>query len=83
MAKIICNDGTEEYLSPGAAQAKVAAGEARFPDDPHSGYGNTYSTRQMVAEKPKKEKKRRKRRTKAEIEADAAETAQDDCDETD
>ena len=67
MAKIICNDGTEEYLSPGAARAKVAAGEASFPPDPHAGYGNTYSTRQMVAE-PVKAK--RKRRTKAEMEAD-------------
>ena len=66
MAKIICNDGTEEFLSPGAARAKVAAGEARFAQ--HVPF---YSTRQMVAEKPTPEKKvKRKRRTKAQIEAD-------------
>jgi len=65
MAKIICNDGTEEYLSPGAAQAKVAAGEAVFAQGVP-----TYSTRHMVAEKPKEKKVKRKRRTKAEIEAD-------------
>ena len=64
MAKIICNDGTEEYLSPGAARAKVAAGEAKFAQ-----YVPTYSTRQMVAATPEK-KVKRKRRTKAEIEAD-------------
>jgi hypothetical protein len=69
MAKIICNDGTEEYLKPGDASAKVAAGEAKFPVDPYAGYGNTYSTRQMVAASPEK-KVKRKRRTKAEMEAD-------------
>ena len=64
MAKIICNDGTEEYLSPGAARAKVSAGEAKFAQAVP-----TYSTRQMVAATPEK-KVKRKRRTKAEIEAD-------------
>ena len=74
MAKIILEDGTEEFLSPAAARAKVVAGEARFPEDPHAGYGKRcYKTRQMVAETPKVEKKvKRKRRTKAEIEADNA-----------
>ena len=68
MAKIILNDGTEEYLSPGAARAKVSAGEAKFAQPVP-----TYSTRQIVAEAPKAEKKvKRKRRTKAEIEADKA-----------
>jgi hypothetical protein len=68
MAKIILNDGTEEYLSPGAARAKVSAGEAKFAQPVP-----TYSTRQIVAETPKAEKKvKRKRRTKAEIEADKA-----------
>jgi hypothetical protein len=65
MTKIVCNDGTEEYLSPGAARAKVAAGEATYP----KGQSNMYSTRQLIAE-PVKTK--RKRRTKAEMEADAA-----------
>ena len=71
MAKIILTNGDEEFLSPGAARAKVAAGEATFPEDPHNGMGSgaTYKTRQMVAE-PIKAK--RKRRTKAEIEADEA-----------
>jgi hypothetical protein len=67
MTKIVCNDGTEEYLSPGAAREKVAAGEASYP----KGQSNMYSTRQMVADKPK-EVKKRKRRSKAEMEADAA-----------
>jgi len=66
MTKIILNDGTEEYLAPGPARNKVAAGEAVFPEAVP-----TYSTRQMVAE-PIKEKPKRKRRTKAEIEADQA-----------
>ena len=61
MAKIILTDGTEEYLSPGEARKKVAAGEATFAQ-----YVPTYSTRQMIAE-PVKTK--RKRRTKAEMEA--------------
>jgi hypothetical protein len=73
MAKIILNDGSEEFLSPGAARAKVAAGEAVFAQPVP-----TYSTRQVVAEKPKAEKPKekakpkRKRRTKAQIEAEAA-----------
>ena len=64
MAKIICNDGTEEFLSPGAARAKVAAGEAVFAQAVP-----TYSTRHMVAAAPET-KAKRKRRTKAEMEAD-------------
>jgi hypothetical protein len=65
MAKIILNDGSEEYLSPGAARAKVMAGEAVFAQAIPM-----YTTRQMVADTPKQAK--RKRRTKAEIEADNA-----------
>jgi len=68
MAKIILTDGTEEFLSPGAAREKVARGEATFAQPVPM-----YSTRQMTAE-PIKAK--RKRRTKAEMEADQA-----DCDE--
>jgi hypothetical protein len=67
MTKIICTDGTEEYLSPGAARAKVSAGEATFAQ-----HVPTYSTRQMVAAPV--EVKKRKRRTKAEMEADEAAT---------
>lgn len=63
MTKIICKDGTEEFLSPGAARKKVAAGEAVFDQ-----YIPTYSTRQIVADTPNK-KVKRKRRTKAEMEA--------------
>jgi hypothetical protein len=63
MARVILTDGSEEFLSPGAAKAKVAAGEATFPKAVP-----TYSTRQLVAEAPVKTK--RKRRTKAEMEAD-------------
>lgn len=78
MAKIILNDGTEEFVTPGAARKKVAAGEAKFAQ-----YVPTYSTRQVVAEKPaeKEEKPKRKRRTKAEIEADeaAAESSDDEA----
>lgn len=66
MAKIILTDGTEEYLSPGAARAKVSAGEATFAQPIPM-----YTTRQMTAEVPEK-KVKRKRRTKAEIEADEA-----------
>ena len=70
MAKIICTDGTEEYLSPGAARAKVAKGEAVFAQAvPH------YSTRQMVAAPV--EVKKRKRRTKAEMEEAQAEADED------
>jgi hypothetical protein len=65
MAKIICNDGTEEYLSPAAARAKVAAGDAVFAQAVPM-----YSTRQMVAAPA--EVKRRKRRSRAEIDADEA-----------
>lgn len=69
MTRIILNDGTEEYCSPGEARAKVAAGEAKFDQ-----FVPTYTTRQMVAETPKadKVKAKRKRRTKAEIEAEKA-----------
>jgi hypothetical protein len=77
MTKIVCNDGTEEYLSPGAARAKVTAGEASYPKDQN----NMYSTRQMVADTPEVKKVKRKRRSKAEMEADAA-AAQADADET-
>jgi hypothetical protein len=69
MAKIICNDGTEEYLTPGAAREKVAAGEARYP----AGI-LMYTTRHLVAETPETKKVKRKRRSKAEMEADAAES---------
>ena len=72
MAKIILKDGTEEYLSPAAARAKVIAGEAVFAQAVP-----TYSTRQMFAETAAvKPKVKRKRRTKAEIaeaESDEAE----------
>ena len=76
MTKIILTDGSQEFLSPGAARAKVATGEAKFPTQ-----DAMYSTRQMVAEKPRElkpeeDKPKRKRRTKAEMEADQA-----DCDE--
>lgn len=63
MAKIILNDGTEEYLSPGDAYKKVAAGEGVFAQAVP-----TYSTRQMVSETAAvKPKVKRKRRTKAEM----------------
>ena len=92
MAKIILNDNTEEFLSPGAARAKVAAGEATFPQDPHNGMGagTTYNTRQLVAEPVKAEpvKKRRKRKAKPEVipeeiipEEPAAEPEQVEADE--
>ena len=71
MAKIILTDGTEEFLSPGAARKKVATGEATFAQAVPM-----YSTRQMVAE-PTKAK--RKRRTKAEIEADEAAAGEESC----
>jgi len=69
MAKIICTDGTEEYLSPGDARAKVARGEAVFAQGVP-----TYSTRQIVAAPVEEVKAKRKRRTKAEMEADEAAT---------
>ena len=78
MAKIILNDGTEEFLSPGAAQAKVTAGEAKW------GQGvPMYSTRQLVAEPVEPVKKRRKRKAKPEVipEEPAAEPEQVDADE--
>ena len=88
MAKIILNDGTEEFLSPAAARAKVTAGEGRFPPDPHNGMGagTTYKTRQLVAETPKAEtpkaeKPKRKRRTKAQIAADEAKAEEVKVDE--
>jgi len=73
MAKIILTDGTEQYLSPGEAHAKVQAGEASFaPRVP------AYSTRQLVAEPVKK---RRKRKPKVEEEIPEAEPEQVDADE--
>ena len=54
MAKIILKDGTEEFLSPGAAQAKVTAGEAVWAQGVPM-----YSTRQLVAEPVKKRSKRK------------------------
>ena len=84
MAKIILKDGTEEFLSPGAAQAKVTAGEAVW------GQGvPMYSTRQLVAEPVNAEpvKKRRKRKAKPveEVipEEPAAEPEQVEADEVD
>ena len=61
MAKIILKDGTEEYLSPGAAQAKVTAGEAVWAQGVPM-----YSTRQIVAEPVKTPKKRKPRTPKVE-----------------
>jgi hypothetical protein len=72
MAKIILNDGTEEYVSAREARERVQAGEAKMAQVwPH------YLTREMVA-KPTKAK--RKRRTKAEMEAAKVEET---CDESD
>lgn len=65
MAKIILKDGTEEYVAPGVARAKVAAGEASYAP-----VGLQYPTRMMQAEVVEPVKPKRKRRTKAEIEAD-------------
>ena len=59
MAKIILNNGTEEFLTAGAAQAKVSAGEAVWPQ-----VVPMYSTRQLVAEPVEPVKKRRKRKAK-------------------
>jgi hypothetical protein len=92
MAKIILKDGTEEFLSPGAAQAKVAAGEAVWAQ-----CVPMYSTRQLVAEPVNAEpvnaepvKKRRKRKPKpveevVEVipEEPAAEPQQVEADEVD
>lgn len=81
MAKIILKDGTQEYVSPGEARARVAAGEADLaPRTP------VYSTRELVAEPASK---RRKRKPKAEPEpveveepTPEAEAEQVDADET-
>ena len=84
MAKIILKDGTEEFLSPGAAQAKVAAGEAVWAQGVPM-----YSTRQLVAAPVNAEpvKKRRKRKPKPveEVipEEPAAEPEQVEADEVD
>ena len=84
MAKIILNDGTEEFLSTGEARAKVSAGEATWAQGVPM-----YSTRQLVAEPVKKVvepvKKRRKRK-KVEPEVEATEEVkpeQVDADEVD
>ena len=85
MAKIILNDGTEEYLSPGDAQAKVSAGEAVWAQGVPM-----YSTRQMVAAPTRQivaepVKPRRKRKPKKdevlETEEEKVETNQVDTDE--
>jgi hypothetical protein len=55
MAKIILNDGTIEYLTPGEARAKIAAGKASYPkQEPY------YSTRQLVAGVPEKKTRKKK-----------------------
>ena len=61
MAKIILKDGTEEYLSAGAAQAKVAAGEAVWAQGVPM-----YSTRQLQAEPVNTPKNRKPRTPKVE-----------------
>ena len=69
MAKIILNDGTEEYVSTREARRRVQAGEGKMAQVwPH------YMTREIVAE-PVKVK--RKRRTKREMEAEQANTDED------
>ena len=69
MAKIILNDGTEEYVSTREARRRVQAGEGKMAQVwPH------YMTREIVAE-PVKVK--RKRRTKKEMEAEQANTDED------
>jgi hypothetical protein len=69
MAKLILNDGTEEYVSTREARRRVQAGEGKMAQVwPH------YMTREIVAE-PVKVK--RKRRTKAEMEAEKADTDED------
>lgn len=74
MAKIILNDGTEEFLSPVACRTKINAGEAKWPQEYLTREMVAGNNRQMTAEPPKQEevKTKRKRRTKAEIEADKA-----------
>jgi len=77
MAKIILNDGTEEYLSPGAAQAKVSAGEAVWAQGVPM-----YSTRQLVAEPVKTRRKRKpKKAVIVEPEEEKVEPEQVDTDE--
>jgi len=68
MAKIILNDGTEEYLSPGAAQAKVTAGKAKWPTA-----DQLYSTRQLVAEPVKNRRKRKPKKVEAVVEEEKVE----------
>ena len=69
MAKLILNDGTEEYVSTREARRRVQAGEGKMAQVwPH------YMTREIVAE-PVKVK--RKRRTKKEMEAEKADTDED------
>ncbi len=84
MAKIILKDGTEEYLSPGAAEAKVRSGAAVWGEGVPM-----YSTRQIVANTPKiipeAPKRRRKRKPKVEEVEEVvptAESEQVDTDET-
>ena len=83
MTKIILNDGTEEFLTPGAARKKVVAGEGKFKSYDSTEFSTKYKTREIVAEQPSEEevKPKRKRRTKAEIEADeaAAESSDDEA----
>ena len=74
MAKIILDDGSEEFVSPGDARKRVAAGEATFPK-----FSATYQTRELKAEETHKPK--RKRRTKAEIAADEAKEAAEPCED--
>ena len=69
MAKLILNDGTEEYVSTREARRRVQAGEGKMAQVwPH------YMTREIVAE-PVKVK--RKRRTKKEMEEAKADTDED------
>ena len=69
MAKIILNDGTEEFLSTGEARAKVSAGEATWAQGVPM-----YSTRQLVAEPPvKKRRKRKPKKAEPVIEEEAVE----------
>lgn len=76
MAKIILNDGTEEFLSPGAAHAKVYAGEAKWPTA-----DQMYTTRQLVAEPVKKTRKRKPKKVEPEEVKAEAEPIQVDADE--
>tara|TARA_R110000822_G_scaffold155168_1_gene294959 strand:- start:1756 stop:1962 length:207 start_codon:yes stop_codon:yes gene_type:complete len=67
MTKIVCNDGTEEFLSPGAAHKKVAAGEAVFAQGVPM-----YSTRQLTAESPKATPKTKAKKKEQPQDDDAA-----------